>query len=250
MPNNKTKIIACAVVIEELRSKLPPDVECEILDFGLHRTPDKLKIGLQEAIDRSEGYETIILAFGLCGQAVLGLSSKTAALVIPRADDCIAVFLGSRTAYLKQQHENPGSLFLSKGWIEGKIDDSVTPPNMPHYELMVERYGKQRADRMQEIYREKYRLKHYKRLVFINTSAESNLDYYKDIARERAGNLKLKYEEISGSTAFMEKIALGVFDDEFVVVPPGRPVDFSDFWPDADKAEMPQMGSVPENKSG
>jgi hypothetical protein len=250
MRNNKTKILACAVVIEELRSRLPPDIECEILDFGLHRTPDKLKIGLQEAIDRSEGYETIVLAFGLCGQAVLGLHSKSATLVIPRADDCIAVFLGSREVYLKQQRENPGSLFLSKGWIEGRIDDSATPPNMPHYETMVERYGEQRANRMQELYREKYRLKHYKKLIFINTSGETNLDYYKEIARGRAGNLKLVYEEITGSTAFMDKIADGLWDKEFVVVPPGQAVSFSDFWPDADKAEMPQMGSISEKNSG
>jgi hypothetical protein len=240
MLDKRTKILACAVVVEELRSKLPADIECEILDFGLHRTPDKLKTGLQEAIDKSEGYETIVLAFGLCGQAVLGLQSKTATLVIPRADDCISIFLGSRGAYLKQQRESPGSIFLSKGWIEGRIDDSATPPQMPHYELMVERYGEKQADRMQEIYREKYRLRNYKRLVFITTSAETNLDSYKAIARERAEHLKLLYEEIAGSTAFMEKIAEGLWDEEFVVVPPGRPVSFKDFWPDADKAEMPQ----------
>ncbi|MEK7354055.1 MAG: DUF1638 domain-containing protein, partial [Chloroflexota bacterium] len=102
MLNGKTKILACAVVIEELRSKLPPEIECEILDFGLHRTPEALKAKLQETIDLSAGFDTIVLAFGLCGQAVLGLQSKSSTLVVPRADDCIAIFLGSRAAYLKE----------------------------------------------------------------------------------------------------------------------------------------------------
>ena len=240
MAEGKTKILACAVVIEELRAKLPSEIECEILDFGLHRTPEKLKAALQENIDNSIGFDTIVLAFGLCGQAVLGLKSKTSTLVVPRADDCIAIFLGSRGAYLKQQHENPGSLFLSKGWIEGRIDDSASPPKMKEYDLMVTRYGKKRADRMQEVFREKYRLKHYKRMAFITTSSETNLETYKETARRRASRLNLKYEEIPGSTAFMEKIAHGAWDDEFVVVPPGNPISFKDFWPDADKAEMPQ----------
>lgn len=240
MLNGKTKILACAVVIEELRAKLPPEIECETLDFGLHRTPEKLKGSLQEAIDKSANFDTIVLAYGLCGQAVLGLKSQSATLVVPRADDCIAIFLGSRKAYLKEQHQNPGSLFLSKGWIEGRIDDSAEPPKMPHYQLMVERYGEERARRMQAIYTSKYRLKHYKRLAFINTSAETNLDEYKETARKRAARLNLRYEEITGSTAFMEKIAKGLWDDEFVVVPAGRPIGFLDFWPEADNAVMPQ----------
>ncbi|MBI2850857.1 MAG: DUF1638 domain-containing protein [Chloroflexi bacterium] len=246
MLNGKIKILACAVVIEELRSKLPAEIECETLDFGLHRIPEKLKASLQEAIDKSSDFDTIVLAYGLCGQAVLGLQSRSATLVVPRADDCIAIFLGSREAYLKEQHENPGSLFLSKGWIEGRIDDSAEPPKMPHYKLMVERYGEERAQRMQAVYAGKYRLKHYKRMAFINTSSETNLDEYRETARRRADRLNLRYEEIHGSTAFMEKIAKGLWDDEFVVVPAGRPISFKDFWPDADKATMPQSETEPQ----
>lgn len=240
MLNGKTKILACAVVIEELRAKLPAEIVCETLDFGLHRTPEKLRGSLQEAIDKSADFDTIVLAYGLCGQAVLGLQSKSAKLVVPRADDCIAIFMGSREAYLKEQHENPGSLFLSKGWIEGRIDDSAEPPKMPHYQLMVERYGEERAQRMQAVYAGKYRLAHYKRMAFINTGNETDLDNYRETAKKRAARLNLRYEEITGSTAFMEKIAGGAWDDEFVVVPPGRPISFKDFWPDADKAVMPQ----------
>jgi hypothetical protein len=196
LPQVKTKLLACAVVVEELRTKLPSDIECEILDFGLHRSPELLRAKLQETIDR--------------------------------ADDCIAIFLGSREAYLKEQDDHPGSLFLSKGWIEGRIDD--LSPDVAVLQRLVSKYGEERALRMLEIYQARQPLRHYRRLAFITTSGEANLDHYKDVARARAAGLGLRYDEIQGSTAFMEKIAGGTWDDAFVVASPGSPIAFDDFW--------------------
>jgi hypothetical protein len=235
--NGKCKIVACAVVAEELRSKLPVGVECETLDFGLHRSPELLKAKLQETIDRSSHYENIVLAYGLCGMSVIGLYSDFATLILPRADDCIAIFLGSRKAYLKRQNEFPGTLFLSKGWIEGKIDD--IRPTTTIYQTLLEKYGEKRAKRMLSVYEARQPLRHYKRLAFITTFGESNLDQYKEIARERAANLGLAYEEIVGSTAFMDKIASGLWDEEFVFASPGHRIGFEDFWPDASKTTPP-----------
>ena len=223
----RSKIVACAVIIEELRSRLPADVDCEIMDFGLHRSPEQLRTKLQETIDKSSDYETIVLAFGLCGMSVVGLSSHSSTLVVPRADDCIAVFLGSRAAYLKQQTEFPGTLFLSKGWIEGRIDN--TSPGTEVFRQLLAKYGEERALRMYSIYQARQPLRHYKRLAFITTSAESELDKYKDVARRRAADLKLSYEEILGSTAFMDKIATAAWDKEFVVTPPGHRIGYNDF---------------------
>jgi hypothetical protein len=228
LPRVKTKLLACAVVIEELRTKLPSDIECEILDFGLHRSPELLRAKLQETIDRSLGFDNIVLAFGLCGMAVVGLRSATARLIVPRADDCIAIFLGSREAYLKEQDDHPGSLFLSKGWIEGRIDD--LSPDVAVLQRLVSKYGEERALRMLKIYQARQPLRHYRRLAFITTSGEDDLDRYRDVARARAANLGLRYDEIQGSTAFMEKIASGSWDDAFVVAPPGSRIAFDDFW--------------------
>ena len=40
MPGPKTKIIACAVLAEELLPEVPDGIEFEKLDFGLHQSPD------------------------------------------------------------------------------------------------------------------------------------------------------------------------------------------------------------------
>jgi len=235
--NRKSKIIACAVVAEELRSRLPVGVECETLDFGLHRSPELLRVKLQETINKSAGYENIVLAYGLCGMSVIGLHSDTATLILPRADDCIAIFLGSRKAYIKRQNDFPGTLFLSKGWIEGRIDD--TSPTQEIYQTLLGKYGEERAKRMLAIYMARQPLRHYKRMAFITTSGEADLDRYKEIARRRAADLGLAYEEITGTTIFMDKIASGLWDGEFVVAAPGHSISFDDFWQDAHKTPLP-----------
>lgn len=237
MYTKKTKILACAVVIEELQSKLTDGIDCETLDFGLHRSPEQLKIKLQEFIDGATGYENIVLAYGLCGMAVIGLYSNTSRLIVPRVDDCIAIFLGSRKAYLKEQHDHPGSLFLSKGWIDGRIDD--TSPAIQIFERLSGKYGIERAKRMMQVYEEKQPLRHYKRLAFISTSNETNLDEFKTIARDRASSLGLHYDEISGSTALIEKIVCGSWDDNFIVKQPSQRISVEDFWIDADKESPP-----------
>jgi hypothetical protein len=98
------RVIACETVIEEMLPLLPNDVPHEVLDFGLHINPTELKKVLQEKIDEaSSKAEVLLLGYGLCSMAVVGLKTTTATLVIPRTDDCIAIFLGSCNAYKEQE---------------------------------------------------------------------------------------------------------------------------------------------------
>lgn len=96
MPSSR-KVLACATVIEEMLPLLPPDVSYEVLDFGLHVNPQALKQALREAIDRAAGsadVDVIILGYGFCSMAVMGLRANGCTLVVPRVDDCIASFFG------------------------------------------------------------------------------------------------------------------------------------------------------------
>ena len=76
---------------------LPPDIAYEILDFGLHFRPKRLKNALREVIDKSANDAvTLILGYGLCSNGTAGLKAPEATrLVIPKVHDCIAIFLGS-----------------------------------------------------------------------------------------------------------------------------------------------------------
>ncbi len=144
--NSKRKVIACATVIEEMLPFLPDDVSHEVLDFGLHLNPAELKKALQAKIEQASAEaDILLLGYGLCSMAVIGLQATTAALVIPRTDDCIAIFLGSSKEYKEQAQKEPGTYYLTKGWIE--VGD--TPFN--EHQQLIERYGQEKAERMTKL---------------------------------------------------------------------------------------------------
>jgi hypothetical protein len=214
----RCKLIACAAVIEEMSPFIPPRMSYEVLDFGLHTDPESLKIALQNAIDSSApDIESILLGYGLCSQAVVGLRSGSHTVVMPRVDDCIAIFLGSAAEYHKQYDTVPGTYYLTKGWIES----NDTP--FSEYDTLVERYGERIAQRVI-----KQILKNYTRLAFISTG-NNKLEYYREHARSMAERFTLRYEEIQGSDAIIKKLLYGPWNDEFVIIPPGQTISFFDF---------------------
>jgi hypothetical protein len=220
MDANKTLVMACATVIEEMAPILPKGMQQRVLDFGLHVSPEKLRATLQAEIDAvSDDIQTILLGYGLCSQAVIGITARKASLVVPRVDDCIAIFLGSREAYSAQNRSEPGTYYLTKGWIE--VGD--TP--FSEYEQTVQRFGQERADRVQKIM-----LKNYTRLALINTG-QYEMERYREYARQTAHRFCLRFEEIEGSNALVKKMIAGDWDDDSVVVKPGETIRYNQFFP-------------------
>jgi hypothetical protein len=214
----RTKIIACATVIEEMLPHLPTGVEAQVLDFGLHIDPKELKRILQETIDAlAPGTDTILLGYGLCSQAVVGLRANDCTLVVPKVDDCIGIFLGSYAAYREQSSAEPGTYYLTKGWIEA--GDSP----FDEYDSLVERYGEEKARwLMSQI------LKNYTRLALINTG-QYELERYRAYARSTAERWGLRYEEIPGSDVLVIRMLHGPWDGDFVVARPGETISYLDF---------------------
>jgi hypothetical protein len=212
------KLIACATVIEEMRPLMPPQLSYEVLDFGLHSNPERLHKALQSAIDAaSSSIDTILLGFGMCAKATVGLKAGNRTIVIPKADDCITIFLGSVAHYHQQQRDEPGTLYLTKGWIE-----SGTPLDEQR-EIMARKYGEEKAG-----FLFKKMLQGYKRLVFIDTG-NYELGQYRSRSQKIAERLGLRYEEIKGDSTLVKALLNGSWDGDFVVVPPGHTVALSDF---------------------
>lgn len=218
MPKQNYQIIACETVIDEMRPFMPPDMRYQAIEPGLHLQPHKLKGVLQEIINRiSADTDTIILGYGLCSMAVIGLRSAKSTLVVPRMDDCIAMLLGSQTNYKKQLRQEPGTYFLSKGWIESGINI------VEEFRKTEKRYGAKQADLVKQVM-----FKNYTRLVFINLGYQDS-EQYRQFSRRAAAELNLRFEEINGTTRLLNKIANGPWDDEFVVAPPGHTIQLEDF---------------------
>ncbi len=214
----KRRLIACATVIEEMLPFLPAEVAYQVLDFGLHLNPGELKKALQEKINvASQQAEVLLLGYGLCSMAVVGLQAASATLVIPRTDDCIAIFLGSNSVYKAQAKKEPGTYYLTKGWIE--VGD--TP--FEEHQKLIEKFGEAKAERMTRLL-----LKNYTRLAFINTG-QYELERYRAYVRCTAEKFGLRFEEIDGSPALVKKLVFGPWDDEFVVILPGETVTYQHF---------------------
>jgi hypothetical protein len=213
--------MACATVIEEMLPLLPAGMQHQVFEFGLHVNPDKLRRTLQAAIDAVSGqYDTIILGYGLCSQAIIGIQANGCTLGTPRVDDCIAIFLVSRSAYTRQCQAEPGTYYLTKGWIE--VGD--TP--FAEYDRLIQRYGIEKAN-----YVLKIMLGNYKRLALINTG-QYELETYREYSRRTAERFGLRYEEIEGSESLVKKMIYGPWDEEFVVIPPGEIYKFNQFFND------------------
>jgi hypothetical protein len=213
------KIIACETVGDAIRGLIPTEMESEFLKFGLHLVPDRLHEALQKSIDTTpEDVDTILLGYGMCSKGAIGLQARRWQLVVPKADDCIALFLGSRSEYRKQCLAEPGTFYLTKGWIECG-DDPYT-----EYLKMVERYGPDKAFRL-----EKAVIANYTRLAFIHTR-DDQTERYRAYARNVAGFFDLKYEEIQGSRILLEKLIQGRWDEDFFVIEPGGSVEYDMFW--------------------
>ena len=220
MKKTRKLMIACATVIEEMLPLLPPDMEHRILDFGLHTDPEKLRQTLQDSIDGSSGEaDTVVLGYGLCSRGVVGIRATNCTLVVPRVDDCIAIFLGSYSAYRHQARSEPGTYYLTKGWIE--VGDSP----FAEYERMVASRGPEFAERVIRLM-----LNNYKRLALINTG-QYELEGYREYARRTAKWFGLRYEEIEGSTTLVKKMINGPWDDEFIIVQPGEVIELARFFP-------------------
>jgi hypothetical protein len=213
----RVKVIACATVIEEMAPRMPDSMAREVLDFGLHFRPEGLTAALQSAIDASPGFETILLGYGLCSRGVVGLRATTARLVIPKVDDCIAIFLGSRADYQEQHDREPGTYYVTKGWVEAKD----TPLDVE--EELRKRWDARKAHRMVRLM-----LKNYTRLAFIETGAYE-AERYRERAKECAARYDLRYEEIEGKPGLVERLLFGPWDEECVVVEPGGVVHYEQF---------------------
>ncbi|MCB2361424.1 DUF1638 domain-containing protein [Clostridium estertheticum] len=198
----KIKVIACEVMKEEMLSIKPlADEDFEFVSMDYHLYPQKLGTELQNIIDRSVGYDRIILAFGLCGGAANGLKSSNCKLTIPKVHDCISVFLSHGEGCVCDFKKEVGTFYLSCGWMI--TEKSI----LSDHKRILEKFGSKKAFRvLNRMY------DGYKKVLFIRTGYPSE-DEVIDQSKEIASLISCEHEIIQGKTSFIEKIIRGPWDD-------------------------------------
>jgi len=114
----RLKMISCEVLARQvyyLAAFSPHVVDVELVAKGLHNEPDTLRAALQRSLDAAAPgkYDAILLGYGLCSNSIAGLSCAHTQLVVPRAHDCITLYLGSAERYAEEFRANPGTYWYT-----------------------------------------------------------------------------------------------------------------------------------------
>jgi hypothetical protein len=213
-------VIACQVFQDLFKRYAPPGMinKYIYLDYGLHSHPRKLTLAVQEALDGLSEPSLVILGYGLCGNGLSGIRAGIHTLLIPRADDCIAIFLGSYERYQREFKSESGTYYLTKGWLE-----SGSNP-LQEYQEYVQKYGLVKANWLIDS------LYHNYRRVALVADSQADLDAYRSQALEVAKFCErwgMRYQEILGSSAYFERlIQIALLaeqaDENFILVSPGE----------------------------
>jgi hypothetical protein len=221
-------IVACRVLESVLKPLLAQrQLPATFLDYGFHRTPQLMTPALQAALEGLPEPSVVLLGYGLCGNGLAGLQAGPHTLVVPRADDCITLLLGSYQRYVEEFSAEPGTYYLTKGWLE-----SGSHPLKEYHELL-ERYDLETAGWIMD---EQYR--NYKRLVLVAPTEEELAAYRPQalaVAEFCAERWGFRYEERLGSEVFVQQLVteaplLSASSDDFLVVPPGGEIKPEMFW--------------------
>jgi hypothetical protein len=221
------EVLARSVYLCAARS--PHVVDVRLNRRGLHDDPPNLRTILQGEIDEIDRpYDAVVLAYGLCGGATAGLRAAGIPLVVPRAHDCITLFLGDRGRYLAEFTEHPGTYWYVQDYLErtdegsafagvGAVSDAEARAT---YEEYVARYGPDNAAYLMEAMGA-WRA-HYDRAAFIDMGVGDATDV-EARARDEANRRGWLFERLAGELVLVRRLIDGAWDDaDFLVLRPGE----------------------------
>lgn len=225
-------LVSCETIEDEIQGaleRLGLDYPIIWLSGGLHNNPDNLRRRMEEVLKEVEGQcELLLAAVGYCGGGISGLATGNYTTVLPLADDCLSILMGSLAA--RQRASRPATYFLTEGWM--RHENNVITSN----ERTLEKYGPEKTARLN-----KMMLKHYDRFGVIDTGCY-NVDKAMDKVRPLAGTVDMKVETLPGESSWLDNLLLGPYDDSkrFLVIPPRGKLTFAEW---KDLLEHPDLSS-------
>jgi hypothetical protein len=232
----RLKLIACEIMYREICAAVARSVnlvDVEFLPKGLHDIgqagmSSRLKEVLA-AVDEAK-YDAVLLGYALCSNGLVGLAARTRPMVVPRAHDCITLFLGSKERYLEYFQSHPGVYFKTSGWIErGDGLAQFGADTVQHqagmtqtYEELVAKYGE---DNARFLYEQLCNMtRNYSGIAFIEMGIEPD-DRFERHALQEAANRGWKYQKLPGDMSLIQDLLDGRWDGErFLVVQPGEQI--------------------------
>ena len=196
-------------------------LETRFFEMGLHDRPDQLRATLQEELNSLEGRDDIAavaLAYGLCGRGTDGLQPARHRLVIPRAHDCIALFMGSKEAHAEHQRRCSACYYYTPGWNRARRMPGPERLDSLKVEL-AKKFDSDDVEFLIDTERQQWAMHDTAAYVDLGTSdAEMEADY----AQRCAQWLGWKFQRLRGNPTLLRDLLWGNWDDRrFQIVYPG-----------------------------
>jgi hypothetical protein len=233
----RLKCLGCDALARPLylsAAQSPHIVDVTLFQLGLHNDPADLRDRLQAQIDEAvgRGYDAVLLAYGLCGKSTAGLIARDIPVVIPRAHDCITLFLGGRERYQEQFEQHPGTYWYAVDYVErrGGSDTTLslgadTDTDMSGvYDEYVRKYGQDNADFLMEVmgaWKDRYQ-----RAAFIDMGVGDGVTV-ETHARDEATRRGWAFECLAGDLVLIHRLFAGDWDDDFLILQPGQQIEMT-----------------------
>jgi hypothetical protein len=209
-------LLACSVFEREialLAGDAPHILETRYYEIALHDRPDELRAKLQaelDSLDARDDIDAVALAYGLCGLGTAGLRAGRHPFVLPRAHDCITLFLGSKERYAAHQRGCPSCYYYTPGWNRAR-----RVPGPDKIAAMQDEYSAQFDEDDVEflIESEKAAWAMHDTATYIDlgtADGEAEAAY----AKHCADSLGWNFERIEGDPGLLRDLLWGNWDDE------------------------------------
>jgi len=240
------EVLARSVYLCAARS--PHVVDVHLNRRGLHDDPPNLRTILQAEIDAVDAanpgsgpadtsgavrapYDAVVLAYGLCGAATAGLRAGSIPLVVPRAHDCITLFLGSRDRYTAEFTGHPGTYWYVQDFVErsddggafagmGAVSDAEARATYQEY---VAKYGEDNAAYLMEAlggWRSHYDRAAYVDMAVAEPQASASVEAF---ARDDAARRGWTFEKLAGELLLVRRLIDADWGaEDFLILEPGE----------------------------
>ncbi len=223
----KHALLACDVFKEELTEfggETPPWHRIEYLEMGLHDQPNNLRTEVQAAIARLEAdpnVEVILLAYGLCGNGLLGIRAERCPLILPRAHDCVSILLGGMEPHSALLKENPGTYFYSPGWVRGKRVPG--PDREAHLRKVYDARYPDDEDMVDDLVEaDAYGFAHHNCAAYVDLTENAEAESY---CKDCAKHLGWQFKRLKGDSSMLLNLIKGNWPaDRYLTIPPGHEV--------------------------
>lgn len=230
----KIRCLSCkalARIVYRFAATSPHIVDVELFEIGLHNEPETLNKTLQDRLNavEAEKYDVIVMGYGLCGKALEGIFAPAGLpVIIPRAHDCITLFLGSRNRYQAEFEENTGTYWYSADYIERNSDSNQSMSlgvdtlgsAGSNYDEMVEKYGRENADYLIEVmggWQQHYNRAAYLAYDFYQSDTAEN--QAKNDAREN----EWRFDQVAVNLILIKQLLYGEWEQgDFLRLEPGQ----------------------------